>query len=249
MDVNRKKVSGKSNRRRRGRRGPQTQRRGQVSNSLPSQPGLPGKYVKLPSLTAPILLEASGQIVNAAASFVVVETPLNGPSILGLSGGTGAYTNVVSGLADFTPYALGRVLRVSAKVNLNSFETVNDLSAVIFFSDTQPSTVITTYATAMSASTNYILSRSVLMGNANGMSRGGPMYLSATCRRILRDGMISFDRDFVAILNPVPAPPNQELWMGIIVLHALAAGTIAMGCSVRAEISLELHGFSRLPTS
>ncbi len=204
-------------------------------------------YITMSSVKSTVQMKSTGQVLDATSPFVVCETPLNGPSLFAMTGGTGAINNVVTGLGTYTPFALGRVLRIACVVNLSSFESVQDLQAVLIFSDTQPSTVITTYSLACGASRNYMSSRCATMGINSGQSKSGPLFLNSTCRRILCDQMIADDRDFVATLNPAPVPPNQELWMALILFNSVAATNITFGCSLNAEFTFLLHGFSRLP--
>jgi len=236
----------KRNRRRNPNQGNGNHRSAEVGSSLPLVPV--SRYLKKSTLTGNLVVKTVGQLVDVANNFVVAEARLLAPSNPAMSGGTGIFTTVLTGLLDFSPYALGRVNYITTKVMLNTFEATNNLHAVCFFSDTQPTTVITTYALALSASTNYLQSVQTIMGVAAGDSKSGTMTLRSSTKRILRDNMISDDRDFVATLNPIPSPPNQEVWLGIVLFNTTALN-IASGVSVDVETVLRLKAFSRLPNA
>jgi len=239
--------SHQNKRRKRNRR-----RKPNNSNSIvnSSQPSVSStRYLKQPSFIGNVLVKTVGQIVLATSPFVICEARLMDPNNAGMSGGTGVLTTIATGLLDFSPYALGRITHVTTKIRLSSFENTQVLHAVAFFSDTQPSTVITTYGLALSACTNYLQSRQVILGTVSGQSKSSPMTLSSTTRRIVRDPIVSDDRDFVCTLNPAPAAPNQELWLGLVVFNSITTINIANGCAIDLETTLSMKGFSRLPTA
>jgi len=187
--------------------------------------------------------------MDAANPFLIAEMRLMDPTTPALTGGAGPVTSVSTGLADFSAFALCRVKHIAVRLKMNSYEGTQNLHAVCFFSDTQPSTVITTYLLSITAATNYLMSKEVDMGVASGQSKSGPIAISASTKQILRDNMVLNDRDFVCTINPAHIAPNQQLWFGLVLYNAITTTNIVNGVSITLEASLRVHGFSRLPTA
>jgi hypothetical protein len=205
-------------------------------------------YVKRPYLIGYVMTKSTGILVTTLTNFVIAEQEINNLTNFDLTGGTGTMSNSTSGLLDFAPYALGRVETVSLRSIFTNLEPAIPVGVTIFLSDTQPSTVITTHATAILASTNYLASRSYILGALSGQGRSPPLILNSSMKKIVQDGEVKFDRDFISTINPTPVAPNQVIWMGVVT-YTLDSTNFTVGCAIENQTTIRVKGFSRLPDS
>jgi hypothetical protein len=183
----------------------------------------------------------------AAADFVIYEARLMSLSNQGFSGGTAAAPTVSTvGLADASAYALGRAHGFKFVIDGYTFEGINPLNLNLIFSDTQPSTVITTRALAQAASASYIHTPVTTVGTANGIGKFRFPHVGITTKQIVPDLEVSSDRDFVCGLNPA-ANANQELWVAVILTSYMPATFVTLGCMINIEMTTRYKAFSRLP--
>jgi len=186
-------------------------------------------------------------IQAAAADFVVFESRLMSIGGQGFTGSSSAnVTTTVVGLADATPYALGRARHFDIEVNGYSYEGTNVTAVNLVFSDTQPSTTITTRALAIAASIGYLHTPIVEVGVQTGMGKFRIPKVSRTARQVVMDGEVVDDRDFVCGLNPL-ANSNQEVWVALIVTSQAAGIFVTLGLNATIEITTRYKAFSRLP--
>jgi len=210
--------------------------------------GITGLHKPLASFrNITVVTSTDGQIAGAAASFVVYECRLMSVGNQGFSGGTAAAPTVSTvGLADGTAYALGRAEHFDLEISGVSFEGANIDALNIIFSDTQPSTVITTYALAKAASTSYLHTSVIKAGVATGNAIFKFPKIRVRPDQIVPDLETLSDRDFVATLNPL-ANSNQEIWCAVILTSQLPATFLTLGVSVNCILTTKVKAFSRLP--
>lgn len=200
-----------------------------------------------PSVQLELVSRTNGIIQAAAADFVVYESRLMSLAQQGFSGGTAAAPVVSNvGLADATAYALGRAKSFRISVNGSVYEGTNANDINMIFSDTQPSTVITTRALAQAASASYLHTKVQVLGVLTGQSRFRIPTVQTSAKQIVPDLEVSSDRDFICGLNPT-AVSTQELWVAIIVTSQAAGLAIALGLQIDIEIITRFKAFSRLP--
>jgi hypothetical protein len=164
-----------------------------------------------------------------------------------MSGGTSTVTTSTIGLADSTAYALGRAKSFKLLVSGVSLEPTNTLAIGFIFSDTQPSTVITTRTLAVAAATGYLHTPIQELGIASGMGKFKTRPLVVSARNIVADPSIADDNDFVCTLNPVAANSVQEVWLAAILTSQATGTLIAAGISITIELTTKYRAFSRLP--
>lgn len=186
-------------------------------------------------------------IAQAAASFVVIESRLMSLAQLGFAGGTGPFTTAITGLLDASAYALARARSFYIKISVVGAEAANIDSICCIFSDTQPSTVITSYPLARAAAVSYLHTPMKRLA----VALGNPAYdipdIKVSAVQILSDPSISDDRDFVCTLNPVAAVSPQELWAAIIVTSTGPLTNLVQGVQMSVTNTVDYEAFSRLP--
>lgn len=193
-----------------------------------------------------VVTTSDGSIQAAAAGFAVIEFRLADPTNAGVSGGTGAFTTATAGIADMSAYALARVRSAKIEYSGASLETGALVSTNMIFSDTQPSTVITTYALAKAAMIGYRHTPIIKVAVSTGNSAFEYPPVTVTARQIIGDVMPTTDRDFVTTVNPAHVAPSQE-WWGAVIVTAVSSGTnLTNGLDVNITITQTVEAFSRL---
>jgi hypothetical protein len=194
-----------------------------------------------------VVTTTDGSCQAAAAGFAVIEFRLADPTNAGASGGTGGFTVASTGIADMAAYALARVRSAKIEVSGASLETGALVSVNLIFSDTQPSTVITTYALAKAASISYMHTPLIKVAVSTGNSAFKFLPVVVNARSVVGDLMPVTDRDFVTVVNPAHTAPNQE-WWGALVITSVSSGTnLTNGLDVNITVTQEVEAFSRLP--
>jgi hypothetical protein len=215
-------------------------------NRNPERPssGIERPFPARKSIT--VITTSDGSLQAAAASFVVAETRLADPTAAGLSGGSGAFTTASVGISDMTAYALARVKSAMIEVSGSSLESGAVLAINLIFSDTQPSTVITTYALAKAAQIGYLHTpvRKIGINSGNSNFRFAPITVSA--RRVIGDVIPTTDRDFVTQVNPSHSAPVQEWWAALLVTSVSGATDITNGLDISFTLTQRVEAFSRL---
>jgi hypothetical protein len=205
-------------------------------------------YIKRPFLNGIVTTKNVGTLTNPLTNFVCAEAQVNNLASFTMTGGTGTISNSTSGLLDFTPYALGRVNHVHVSAEFSNLEPALPIAGAIFYSDTQPSTIISTRLLALLANTNFIASRAFYLGAINGESNSGKVNLSTDMLRIVQDTEVLNDRDFISVLNPTPAAPNQVVWLGVVI-YTITGANFTVGATMDLTSTVRVKAFSRLPDS
>jgi len=193
-----------------------------------------------------VITTSDGSAQAVAAGFVVIECRMADPTNAGFGGGTGAFTVATAGILDMSAYALARVKSSTIEVSGSSNETAAIVAANLIFSDTQPSTVITTYALAKAAQVGYMHTpiRKIAVLTGNSAFRFPPITVSA--RNVIGDLMPTTDRDFVTQVNPSHSAPVQEWWCALIATSVSAATNLTNGLELSMTNTQDLEAFSRL---
>lgn len=199
-------------------------------------------------LSTPVCTKTTGTAVNPLTNFIVVESRLNDLSNFTTTGGTGGFQDSTTGLGDLTPYALGRTYGSSTTATIVNLEPAIPVGARFIYSDSQPSSLGSTYLAVLAETLNYLHSEEVSVGVASGMSKSEPMQVISSHRKIVEDAEIMDDKDFVSVLRPVAAPPAQLVWQALL-LYTLTGANFTVGVAVDIETVTTAKGFSRLPTS
>jgi len=199
-----------------------------------------------PSRTIKVITTTDGSIQDTANPFVIVESRLADPTAAGFSGGSGAFVIARTGILDMAAYALARVRRVTVEFSGSSLEPNAIINVNMIFSDTQPSTIITSFALAKSGAINFLHTplRKIAVVSGNSAFRMTPV--SITARQVIGDIMPITDRDFVTAVNPIHSAPVQEWWVGVIVTAVNGALNVINGLDVNLTITQEVEAFSRL---
>lgn len=193
-----------------------------------------------------LMVKTDGPL-QAAAPFLVVESRLMSLAGQGFLGGTGTLTTSITGLIDASAYALGRALNFKFEASIVSAEGVQIDAITLILSDTQPSTVITSYALAQSATINYLHTKTRKLGIVSGNPVFQMNNLKTSPRQIVKDNIIADDRDFVCTLFPAAANAAQELWAAFILTSTTAATNLTTGVDITVTIQTRYKAFSRLP--
>jgi len=193
-----------------------------------------------------VITTSDGAAQAAAAPFAVIEARLADPTNSGFSGGSGAFVVATAGILDMAAYALARVKTATVMVS----GTSNDPGAVcaisLIFSDTQPSTVITTFALAKAAQIGYLSTpvRKIAVSTGNSAFQIPPITLTA--RQVIGDIMPYSDRDFVTTVNPAHSAPVQEWWTACVVTSVNAATNLTNGLDLSITVTSRVEAASRL---
>ncbi len=193
-----------------------------------------------------VVTTSDGSIQAAAAGFAVVEFRLADPTNAGCSGGTGSFTTATAGIADMAAYALARVKSARIELTGSSLETGAVISYNIIFADTQPSTVITTYALAKAASVGYYHTPINKVAVISGNSKFTIPPFVVKPEDVIGDIMPTTDRDFVTVVNPSHTAPSQEWWGAILVMSVGSGTNLTNGMDVSLTITQTVEAFSRL---
>ncbi len=217
-----------------GRRVPRQRLKGPLLRTYPVS-----KMIKVTTTT-------DGSAQAAAAGFCVLEARLGDPTDAGFSGGTGGLSTATTGIADMAAYALARVRSAIIEISGASLETGAVVGVNLIFSDTQPSTVITTYALAKAAALTYLHTplKKVAVSTGNSAFKYAPVRVTA--REVIGDIMPETDRDFVTVVNPSHTAPNQEWWTALIVTSVSSGTNLTNGLDLNLTVTQNVEAFSRL---
>jgi len=143
-------------------------------------------------------------------------------------------------------YALSRVKRITVELVGTSLEAGAVQSVNVIFSDTQPSTVITSYALARAAQISYLHTPVRKIGVNVGNSTFKIIPITTTPAKIIGDKMPNTDRDFVTQINPSHSAPVQEVWTAVVLTSANSSTNITNGLDITFTITAQVEAFSRL---
>jgi len=195
-----------------------------------------------------VITTSDGSAQNTAAGYAVIECDLADPTNAGFASGvgTGAFTVATSGISDMASYALARVKSVTIEVSGTSNDTSAVIACDLIFSDTRPSTGITSFALAKSAQINFLHTpiRKIAIAAGNSAFRFRPITVSA--RQVIGDIMPTTDRDFVTVVNPSHTAPNQTWWCALIVTSIATGTNLTNGLEVSLTVTQKVEAFSRL---
>jgi len=195
-----------------------------------------------------VITTTDGSAQNSAAGYAVIECRLADPTNTGFANGvgTGTFTIATAGIADMAAYSLARVRSATVEVSGTSNDTSAVIACNLIFSDTQPSTVITTFALAKAAQINYFHTpiRKIAIAAGNSAFRFAPCTVSA--RQVIGDVMPITDRDFVTVVNPSHSAPVQEWWCALVVTSIASGTNLTNGLEVSLTVTQLVEAFSRL---
>jgi len=193
-----------------------------------------------------VITTSDGSAQAVAAGFAVIEARMADPTNSGFGGGTGAFVVATTGISDMASYALARVLTATVEVSGANLDTGAVIACSLMFSDTQPSTVITTFALAKAAQVGYLHMpvKKVAVSTGNAAFRFPP--ITVTARQVIGDVMPTTDRDFVTVVNPAHSAPVQEWWAALVVTSPSAVTNLTNGLDVSLTVTSRVEAFSRL---
>lgn len=182
----------------------------------------------------------SGVLSTGAASFNIIDFQING---LDDPEGSGGSTQPTGYLRLMGIYALYRCLRVQVHLEAVNRESDQELVVGIGFSDTQPSTILTSYDRVDSFYENNLLTRSGVLGWANGAQSKMVIPSHGTTRKYYWDmpltkvvgnrGNIKYDNSFQAAYG---ANPSNIIWLALTVQNIENGVTIPNGISYRLSV-------------
>lgn len=193
-----------------------------------------------------VVTTSDGSAQAAAAGYAVIEARCADPVNAGFGGGTGTFTVATTGILDMAAYALARVRSVTVEVSGSSNETGAIVAACMIFADTQPSTVITSFALAKAAQISYLHTpiKKIAVLSGNSAFRISPITIRA--RRVIGDVIPATDRDFVTLVNPSHTAPSQQWWCAYIVTSIASGTNLTNGLELSLTMTQKVEAFSRL---
>lgn len=181
----------------------------------------------------------SSVLASGAASFNIVDFPVNS---LDDPEGSGGSTQPTGYLRLMGIYALYRCLRVQVHLEVLNRESDQELVVGIGFSDTQPSTILTSYDRVDSFYENTLLTRSGTLGWASGSnsklilpsSKAMSYYWDMPLQKVIGNkGNLKYDNSFQAAYG---ASPNNIIWLALTVQNIENGVTIPNGISYRLTV-------------
>lgn len=177
-----------------------------------------------------------GALQDATAGYALLQIRVNDlnnptPTVTGTSSVT---IQVLASIAGFDEYALAHLISCAARLGLVNNATGTGAYVSMGLSDTQPSSVVTTFATANQLSVSQNQTPTKSLGETNANSAGAivmpPIQISDVVgRRGVYNNSLQFD-------GSDTTAPNQAIWLNVLV-RALASGT---NCSVLINLELDL---------
>jgi len=180
--------------------------------------------------------------VAAASPFLVIDFRMNSvwqPRVGGATGTASGYAGSV------IRYASNRVFDFRMTTRVTSNEPAISVSFAMIFSDTQPSTVITTYQQALTAFGSTFSYNRGTVGQTTGMSRYVSPSVKMSPGQVVGDlSMVFSDRDFAA---PSGANPNQAVWVSFIAISEIVGINLTNGVFLDYDVEMRTLFFSVLP--
>jgi len=194
----------------------------------------------------------SKKVVQGAVSFITIDLRINSiwqPEV-------GGPTGVLSGYnGSAFRYASYRVENFKLCIRVVSNEPNIGMSFAVIFNDTQPSTTISTYQQALTASVSSASLIRGSVGETTGMSRFVSPTVSIPPSSVVGNPLMYYsDRDFSGSLGTplVAAPvagtnPNQAVWGTFILLAESSATNLTNGCFLDWDAEYVTRTYGPLP--
>lgn len=200
---------------------------GQLSSAIVPRGGLPSPYpstwVSKNTITIPLELFSG---VNAWATVDFRSNDVRDP----FAGGVAA-----NGYSFFSQvYRLFRVTHVEVHFRAVNLETVTPINFYLMFNDTQPSTLITSWAAAIGYSSQGFSSGPMIVGGSNGNNMS-----QVRTYKVANGDILGNSLNFYAAANYAGtdvAAPTQLLWGAFVAYAYDASVTFADGLAVNVDI-------------
>jgi len=185
-----------------------------------------------------------GVLQNAAASFAVADFRINVPRQPVVGGPIGP----CAGWTSFSASYLGAIVQTfKVKLTVEANEPGLSLSAYLIFSDTQPSTLITTYALALTNTHSINTFAHCSVSQTTGMSRAVNKMVIVKPGQILGNPM-NYHAESDYVQEQAVNPPSI-IWCSVVVVSPVATTFIPNGIIFDFDATFVSKAFGLLPNA